>query len=98
MASTDTVPQFTVLDRMIKAREHAGYNQEQMAHELGVSLSTVRRLEKGTTPAKRVDLLGWASVTQVNVSWLLTGTIATGSDTDGYASQGILDFEYELVA
>jgi transcriptional regulator with XRE-family HTH domain len=87
------IPEFNLHDRMTKAREVAGFTQEQFAHELGLSLATVKRLENGTTPAKRIDLLGWAAACNVSASWLLTGHADTDSVTREYLNQ----LAFELV-
>jgi len=88
--ATALIPEFNLHDRMTKAREVAGFTQEQFAHELGLSLATVKRLENGTTPAKRIDLLGWAAACRVSASWLLTGTADTAADIGRNSDQLIL--------
>lgn len=88
--NTPVIPTFTLLDRMSKARDVAGLSQDELAHRLGLSLSTVRRLEKGITPAKRIDLLGWATACGVDPAWLLKG--------EGGSSDKGVDILCELTA
>lgn len=75
--ATAVIPEFTVLDRMVKARQHAGLSQTELAEVLGVSLSTVRRLEDGSKIARAIELMGWASATGVSTSWLVSGLAVT---------------------
>ncbi len=91
--TTAVVPEFTVLDRMAKARQHAGLSQTELAEVLGVSLSTVRRLEDGSKAARAIELLGWASATGVSASWLVSGLADTDSVTREYLNQ----LAFELV-
>ena len=64
-------PRFTLPDRLAKARTFAGHTQAELAHLLGVSLSTERRLEHGTVSPNRMDLIGWAVICGVDAAWLL---------------------------
>lgn len=66
-------PTWTTQDRLIKAREVAGYNQLELANELGTSLSTVRRIEKGERPANRMEMYGWALACGVDPEWIIEG-------------------------
>lgn len=73
------IPVWSQLDRLIKARQVAGYSQTELARELGTSLSTVRRIEKGEKPASRMEIYGWAVACGVDPEWLLDGK---GGDAD----------------
>jgi len=44
-------------------RKHAGMSQEEVAHELYMSISNVSRLESGKYEIKLADALRWANVT-----------------------------------
>lgn len=46
-----------------KMRKSAGLSQEDMAHELHMSISNISRLETGKYELKAVDLLNWVNVT-----------------------------------
>ena len=74
------IPTWSVQDRVIKAREIAGFSQAELARELGTSLSTVRRIEKGEKPANRMELLGWAVACGVDPEWIINGG-DSGADT-----------------
>lgn len=66
------IPEFTVGERMRKAREEAGLSQEEMATEIGIARRSIGRYEAGTAVKKSVLLL-YAMRTQVPVEWLETG-------------------------
>lgn len=89
--------EFTVGDRMRKAREVARLNQSEMAAELqrrGVRCknhTTVSSWETGTQPRAFVETLNaWAEICQVPAAWLLTG------DANALALSG--QYEIRLVA
>lgn len=46
-----------------KMRKSAGLSQEDMAHELHMSISNISRLETGKYELKAIDLLNWVNVT-----------------------------------
>lgn len=46
-----------------KTRQDAGFTQEDMAHELHMSISNISRLETGKYELKAIDLLNWVNVT-----------------------------------
>ena len=84
MAQT-TIPEWTVADRIRKARELAGLEQKDLAERLYVARQTVSTWENNpTTVPHRLKLERIAEVTQVPVSWLLTGTTGTGTDDRDY--------------
>lgn len=67
------VPEWTLSDRLEKARETAGLSREEMAEAMGTTVKSIWNWENGVRP--RVDLVTfaqrWAEVTRVPVSWLL---------------------------
>jgi len=77
---TATVPQWTLSDRLAKARHFAGLEQAELAARMGLSLKTVSRYERGESP--RFDtLISWAEVCNVDANWLLTG-VEVRADND----------------
>lgn len=66
-------PEFTLGDRLRKAREIAGMTTDDMARAIGVSDRTIRNYENEVTPAKRATVISWALSTGVAFDWLLTG-------------------------
>lgn len=68
------VPEFTTADRLRKARETLGLDQEAFANALGVSRNTVGNYELGkTTSRRKIVMRAWAMATGVPLSWLETG-------------------------
>jgi transcriptional regulator with XRE-family HTH domain len=65
------VPEWTLGDRMKKAREHAGLSQAELADKIGVSMSSVSRYEIDKTLPGRPVLLSWALCTGVDLDWLM---------------------------
>lgn len=50
------IPQWTLGDRLRKAREWAGMNQTQLAEQLQMSRLTIGRMETGARAIKRPNL------------------------------------------
>lgn len=66
-----TVPEFTAGDRLRKARELLGLDQESFADKLGVSRGTVSNYERNATTNRRpIVLRTWALATGVSLDWL----------------------------
>jgi len=65
-----TVPQWTLGDRMRKAREHAGLKQAELAEEIGVGRTSIVNYESGSTTPSRPVLLSWALRCGVSFEWL----------------------------
>lgn len=49
--------------RLRKMRKGAGLSQENMAHELHMSISNISRLESDKYELKAVDLIKWCKIT-----------------------------------
>lgn len=73
-AQGDAVPEWTVGDRLRKAREVLGLEQGPFAERIGVSRGTVSNYERGTTSAyKPIVMRAWAMAAGVSLQWLETG-------------------------
>lgn len=68
-----TVPQWTLEDRLRKARQAAGLSQGELADIIGVARQTVSNSERGTHRAVRVVHKAWAEACGVPIEWLMTG-------------------------
>lgn len=79
--ATALIPEFTLHDRLVKARKTAGYSPESLAQVLGVSESTVKRIERAPEKYPARDIMAWATACEVNASWLLTGVAPDDPDT-----------------
>lgn len=77
MPEPGRIPEFSVGDRMRKARESAEISQEAMAAEIGVSRRSIVRYEGDTGAAPRSTMLLWSFRTGVPLSWLMTGRAET---------------------
>lgn len=67
------IPEFTLADRLRKAREITGLNQRDFANEIGVNRNSVGNYETGMTKPRPVVLRAWALRTGVPAMWLETG-------------------------
>ncbi len=76
------MPEFTVSDRLRKAREHAGMEQAELAELMGVARNTVSNNEKGKVAPRRIVMKAWALATGVSPQWLETG-IAPQPEPEG---------------
>lgn len=66
-----TALQFTVGDRMRKAREVAGLDLAVMAEACGVSPQMVSKWERGSQPRNQLEVLKkWAELTSAPEAWL----------------------------
>lgn len=84
-----SVPQWTLGDRLRKARTWVGLSTEDLAAELDVTARTVTNYETGQTRPRRPTLALWALKTGVPFEWLDGGegdSARTVSDTGGYPS------------
>jgi transcriptional regulator with XRE-family HTH domain len=73
------IPTWTVGERLRKAREDAGYTQEQLAQEISVSKRQIIHYERNEKMPTRGDFVLWQFATQVPIEWLKTGH----TDPDG---------------
>lgn len=70
---TGAIPTWTLPDRLAKARNHAGIEQEELAQAMGVSRQSISNWERGYAKPKRPYVWAWADVTGVDRHWLLWG-------------------------
>ena len=71
--TTGQVPEWSLTDRLRKARALTGLDQDEFAELIGVSRGTVSSYEKGSETHKRPYLLAWAIGSGVSYEWLVTG-------------------------
>lgn len=66
--------EFTVHDRLRKAREFAGLSQDQLAEAIGVDRGTISNYETGaTTRLKRIIIGQWALKCGVPLDYIKSG-------------------------
>jgi transcriptional regulator with XRE-family HTH domain len=68
--SQGVIPQWTVPDKIRKAREHAGLSQQELADRLSVTRTSVVNWERGHTRPLRLILRLLAAETGVDEQWL----------------------------
>ncbi len=63
-------------DRLRQARDFTGLSREKVAAQLGISSKTLERWEKGTTSAKRYQLVRLAALYEVPLEQLTDEVVA----------------------
>lgn len=74
------VPQFTLQDRLRKAREYAGLDQQELADRMGVSRGTIGNSEGGHVKVRAITIRAWAMATGVDAAWLEHGEAPISPD------------------
>jgi transcriptional regulator with XRE-family HTH domain len=87
--------EFTLTDRLAKARRAHGWTQQQLADRLGINRRTVVRLEDGSGKVTKAMLIAWSVVTDAPLEWLETGTI-TATDTETVIGGYLQPHAYDL--
>ncbi len=82
------IPEWTLGDRLRKARESAGLEQTELASDIGISRRTVQNYERAKVRTRRPVLLAWAVRCGVPVEWLVNGTTAPPA-TPWHAAGGV---------
>lgn len=67
------IPQWTLADRLRKARESTGLGIVEFAEKVGISRGTVNNAEHGKREPSTPTIKMWALATGVDYNWLLTG-------------------------
>lgn len=71
MAETTTqVIEWTLGERLAKARRLKGWNQTELAQNLGIGRRSISRYEDDIAVPSRAVLIAWAEVTGVPFGWL----------------------------
>lgn len=65
------IPEWTLGDRLRKAREHAGLKQAELAQIIGIARSSVVSYESDRTAPSRPVVLSWSLATGVPAEWVL---------------------------
>jgi transcriptional regulator with XRE-family HTH domain len=96
-ASGATVPEWTIGDRMRKAREHAGLSQSQLARTASIGRTSIVRYETGLSRPSRVTLAAWALRTGVSFEWMCHGdTYPCGPLASPQADAIVFKMHYKL--
>ena len=90
VTETGRVPAWSLGDRLRKAREIAGFTQQELADQIGVARASVVNYETGRTEPNRPVLFSWATACQVDFGWLAgsphPGVVNVGSGVKGRKS------------
>lgn len=89
-----SIPEWTVGDRLRKAREHTGMDQAQFAEHAGLSRTGVSNAEVGKSVPRRSTLRVWALASGVPLQWIETGK-APSPDGDGASGLPRLDLNQQ---
>ena len=92
-AATEVVPEWTIADRMRKAREVRDMSQTEFAAATGLSRRTIVRVESGEKVPGTKEFNLWRMATGVSRSWLETGTAPRPSGPEGGGSVHPLGLE-----
>lgn len=84
------VPEFTIADRLRKAREHIGVDQKAFAALTGISRGTIGNYENPEYRTRKSYVLTeWSMATGVSLEWLKTGeSDPTSGGPDGEPDPG----------
>lgn len=77
------IPEWTMGDRLRKAREAAGLEQQELAQKIGVARTTISNAEKGKVNPRQIVINSWSLATGVPVQWLQNGETPTGGPGGG---------------
>ncbi|MDP9073942.1 MAG: helix-turn-helix domain-containing protein [Actinomycetota bacterium] len=80
---TRGVPEWTLGDRLAKARRTADVERKELADYLGVSVRALGGYELGERVPRMAVLRSWAERCNVPLSWLLTGEAGVGGPKKG---------------
>ena len=78
------IPQWTLGDRLRKARESASLEQGQLGSLIGVNRGTISRVERGLNKPRQAVVIAWAAETGVDKAWLQTGVTPTDSTKESW--------------
>lgn len=77
------IPQWTLGDRLRKARLHAGLEQTELAKEIGIGRTSIVKYEKDVQVPPRPVILSWALRCGVPFEWLSNGHVPAGHGGPG---------------
>ena len=87
------VPEFSMGDRLRKAREHTGMTTREFADHIGVSQKTINNAEADKHGVRKIVLNAWSLATGVSVEWLKDGTVSGGPGGGGNSQSEGWEFE-----
>lgn len=79
MSDTAVVPEWSLADRLIKARRWAGLEQEDLAADFGMTRQAISKWERGISVPRLVVIKQWAARCGVSLEWLLGQPVPSSS-------------------
>ncbi|MCW2693958.1 MAG: hypothetical protein JWM67_2562 [Mycobacterium sp.] len=73
--ASNGIPQWTLGDRLRKARQYAGLEQKHLAEAMGLSPASIGSYENDATKPKLLVLKAWSAETGVPLVWLQNGEV-----------------------
>jgi transcriptional regulator with XRE-family HTH domain len=101
MTTTETasrsysVPEFTMGDRIRRARMNAGYKQQDIEDETGISRNSITAWEHDARMPSAALLRVLANYLNVPVEWIIQGTTPTNTPTVAYLESTLPLWEVE---
>lgn len=80
---TGFIPEWTMADRLRKARETTGMGVVEFSEKVGIGRGTVNNAERGHREPSRNTVRIWSLATGVSYEWLLNGTTPPPEDGEG---------------
>jgi transcriptional regulator with XRE-family HTH domain len=77
------IPEFTMGERLTKARKMTGLDQKQFADLIGVVRATISNAERDVYQPRPILLNAWSLVTGVPREWLETGRVPQSPTPQG---------------
>lgn len=90
MTAPGQIPEWTIADRLRKARESAGYGQTDFAAHTSMARATISAAENGHRVPSKANMRLWAMATGVPFEWIVNGeTPPTGGGVSGGLLPGL---------
>lgn len=84
--------QWTLGERLAKARRRRRWNQQDMADRLGIGRRSIVRYEDDQAIPSLAVVIAWAKVTDVPLEWLLDNPTASTPDSQGYLHPSLVTY------
>lgn len=95
-APDGSIPEFTLGDRLRKAREFAGIDMRDLAQMIDIHRQSVARYEQGQAIPRRPVMLSWAISTGVSLEWITSGEISTHDEKSERTTDYSFQRDYSL--
>ena len=76
------IPEWTIADRLRKARESAGYGSKEFAEHTSMARATISAAENGHRVPSKANVRLWALATGVPFEWIMNGEVPQPAGPD----------------